>query len=66
MGAAPEVQETVYRYSVLGRQGVPAELKGAFLVSCRLVGTRFPGLYRRNRDLKECSQLTRTGYRTFF
>lgn len=33
MGAAPEVQETVYRYSVLGRQGVPAELKGAFLVS---------------------------------
>ena len=39
MGAAPEVQETVYRYSVLGRQGVPAELKGAFLVSFRRVGT---------------------------
>lgn len=33
MGAAPEVADTVYKYSVLGRQGLPAELKGAFLVS---------------------------------
>lgn len=32
MGAAPEVADTVHRYSVLGRQGDPKELAGAFLV----------------------------------
>ncbi|GAA5859957.1 hypothetical protein JCM8547_003032 [Rhodosporidiobolus lusitaniae] len=32
MGAAPEVEETVYRHSVFGRQGDPKELKGAFLL----------------------------------
>ncbi|GAA5946324.1 hypothetical protein JCM3775_007104 [Rhodotorula graminis] len=31
MGAAPEVADTVHRYSVLGRQGDPKELAGAFL-----------------------------------
>ncbi|GAA6057825.1 hypothetical protein JCM3770_004294 [Rhodotorula araucariae] len=31
MGAAPEVEDTVHRYSVLGRQGDPKELAGAFL-----------------------------------
>ncbi|BGP46570.1 hypothetical protein JCM10450v2_002417 [Rhodotorula kratochvilovae] len=31
MGAAPEVADTVYKYSVLGRQGDPKELAGAFL-----------------------------------
>ncbi|GAA6034910.1 hypothetical protein JCM8097_009362 [Rhodosporidiobolus ruineniae] len=32
MGAAPEVADTVYRYSVFGRQGLPKELKGTFLL----------------------------------
>ncbi|GAA5865655.1 hypothetical protein JCM3774_004951 [Rhodotorula dairenensis] len=43
MGAAPEVQETVYRYSVLGRQGVPAELKGAFLLLASAAGNYITG-----------------------
>ncbi|GAA5887450.1 hypothetical protein JCM6882_002534 [Rhodosporidiobolus microsporus] len=38
MGAAPEVAETVYRQAVLGRQGDPKELKGAFLLLASQAG----------------------------
>ncbi|GAA6045832.1 hypothetical protein NBRC10513_005239 [Rhodotorula toruloides] len=43
MGAAPEVADTVYRYSVLGRQGDPKELKGAFLLLASGAGSYITG-----------------------
>ncbi|BGP54397.1 hypothetical protein JCM8202_000831 [Rhodotorula sphaerocarpa] len=43
MGAAPEVADTVYKYSVLGRQGLPAELKGAFLLLASAAGSYTTG-----------------------
>lgn len=42
MGAAPEVADTVHRYSVLGRQGDPKELAGAFLVRPLSSRSRLP------------------------
>ncbi|GAA6000284.1 hypothetical protein JCM10207_007940 [Rhodosporidiobolus poonsookiae] len=43
MGAAPEVADTVYRYSVFGRQGDPKELKGAFLLLASQAGSYITG-----------------------
>ncbi|BGO90134.1 hypothetical protein JCM10020v2_001770 [Rhodotorula toruloides] len=43
MGAAPEVADTVYRYAVLGRQGDPKELKGAFLLLASQAGSFITG-----------------------
>ncbi|GAA5976722.1 hypothetical protein JCM11641_005673 [Rhodosporidiobolus odoratus] len=43
MGAAPEVADTVHRYSVFGRQGNPKELKGAFLLLASQAGSYVTG-----------------------
>lgn len=43
MGAAPAVAETCYRNAVLGRQGDPKELAGAFLYLCSNASTYTTG-----------------------